>query len=157
MRQSSLPFSGNVDPSWRIALIHSSFYPEDVGRLVAGARESLIAAGIPSRNIAEYPVPGSFEIPLLGSVLAREKKANALIGLGIIVEGETHHAALIARETARGIMDVHVTYGIPFAFEVLYVKTLSQATVRSTGALNRGAEAALAVLHSLAQIAKVRS
>ena len=117
----------------------------------------LLKAGVPSKNIRAIPVPGSFEIPLLGAVLAQEKKADALIGLGIIVEGETHHADLLARETARGIMDVQVQYAIPFAFEVLYVKKLSQAKIRSTGAENKGEEAARAVLHSLAQIKKLRS
>ncbi len=145
-----------ADPSWRVAIIHSSFYPEEVGTLVAGAREALIAAGIDAKNVTDYPVSGSFEIPLIGAVLAQEKKADALIGLGIIVEGETHHARLIAGETARGIMDVQVTHGMPFAFEVLYVKKLSQAKVRSAGSHNKGGEAARAVLHSLAQIAGTR-
>jgi len=147
----------NVDPSWLIGIIHSSFYPEEVSTLVAGAKQVLLESGIPSENIADYPAPGSFEIPLLGSVLAREEKADALSGLGIIVEGETHHADLIAKETARGIMDVQVHCGIPFAFEVLYVKKLSQAKVRSAGVRNKGGEAARSVLHSLAQIAKLQS
>ena len=73
MRQSTpLPLTGRADPSWRIAIIHSSFYPEDVGRLVDGAREALIAAGIDAKNVTEFPVSGSFEIPLIGAVLAQE-------------------------------------------------------------------------------------
>lgn len=155
VRESSIPVP--TDPSWRIAIIHSSFYPEEVGKLVAGAKQVLLEAGIPFGNIADYPVPGSFEIPLLGSVIAWGKKADALIGLGIIVEGETNHAELIARETVRGVMDVQLSCGVPFAFEVLYVKNLAQAKVRASGSLNRGGEAARSVLHSLAQIAKVRS
>src|SRR3990167_6676148 len=99
MRQSSpLPVAKNADPSWRVAIVHSSFYPETVGRLVEGARETLIVAGIDPKNVTIHPVTGSFEIPLLGSVLAREKKVDALIGIGIIVDGETHHAELVARE-----------------------------------------------------------
>lgn len=152
-----MPFAVNADPSWRIGIIHSSFYPAEVGKLVAGAKRALLEAGVAPENIRDYPVRGSFEIPLIGSALARRNKADALIGLGIIVEGETHHAGLIARETARGIMEVQVAYGVPFAFEVLYVKKLTQAKVRSAGAENKGAEAAGAVLHSLAHIEKLES
>jgi len=85
------------------------------------------------------------------------KKADALIGLGIIVEGETYHGEILARETARGIMDVQLQSHIPFAYEVLYVKTLEQAKERSMGADNKGGEAARAVLQSLAEIAKLYS
>ena len=156
-RASHGPLGGIVDPSWRIGIVHSSFYPQEVSALVAGAKQELLAAGIASENISDHSVAGSFEIPLIGSVIAREKKADALIGIGIIIEGETAHAELLAREAARGIMDVQVTYGIPFAFEVLYVQSLSQAKARSSGTDNKGSEAARAVLHSLAEIAKLRS
>lgn len=157
MRQSSQPPAERADPSWRIGIVHSSFYPLEVGKLVAGAKQELLEAGVAPDNIRDYPVCGSFEIPLIGSILAREKKADALIGLGIIIEGETRHAELIARETSRGIMEVQIIHGVPFAFEVLYVKNLAQAKVRSTGTENKGGEAARTALHSLAQIAKVRS
>lgn len=147
----------DIDPTWRIGIVFSSYYPEEVRRLVEGARKTLEGAGIPAGNIEEYATAGAFEIPLMGSVLAEVKAVDALIGIGIIVEGETRHAELIARETARGIMDVQVRYGIPFAFEVLYVQSLAQAKERSSGPQNKGGEAARAVLHSLAEIAKQRS
>ncbi len=158
MRTEKKPTSAiQANPAWRIGIVHSSFYMEEVGKLIQRAKGVLLKAGVAPKNITEYPVPGSFEIPLIGAVLTFEKKVDALIGLGIIVEGETHHAELIARETARGIMDVQVQYGVPFAFEVLYVKDVEQAKVRSSGADNKGGEAAASVLHSLAQIEKLRS
>ena len=147
----------NADPTWRVGIVHSSFYPDEVGKLVDGAKKELMRVGIAAAKITEYPVPGSFEIPLLGSVIAKEEKADALIGLGIIVEGQTNHAELLAQQSARGIMDVQVKYGIPFAFEVLYVKKLRHAKARCVGDDNKGVEAARAVLHSLALIAKLRS
>ena len=157
MRVVSHSLSFSIDPSWRIAIVHSSYYPEEVLKLISGATQALIDAGIPEKNIAVHSTSGCFEIPLLGSVIAQQKKADALIGLGIIVEGETYHADLVARETARGIMDVQVRHGMPFAFEILYVKKLSQAKVRSAGSQNKGGEAARTALHSLAEIGKLRS
>ena len=146
-----------VDPSWRIGIVYSSFYAGDVSKLISGAKAVLLQAGIKKENITEHAVPGSFEIPLIGTVLAREKKVDALIRLGIIVEGESQHAGLVAAEAARGMMDVQTQYGIPFAFEILYVNDLEQAKVRSSGADNKGGEAARVVLHSLAEIQKLHS
>ena len=82
----------------------------------------------------------------LGSII------GALIGLGIIIEGETHHARLLAEQAARGIMDVQLQYGIPFAFEILYVDSLSLARER----LDKGREAAYAVPHSLEELKRIR-
>src|SRR5207249_1927167 len=88
-----------VDPTWRIAVVASSYYKEAIDALVAGATETLMAAGIPEGHISVHRVAGSFEVPLIGSALAKAKRIDALIGLGIIVEGQTHHARLLAEES----------------------------------------------------------
>ena len=121
--------------------------------MISGALGMFEAVGLSPDSISLHPVPGSFEIPLVGKRLAAEKSVDALIGLGIIVEGETHHARLVAENTARGIMDVQTQHGVPFAFEVIYVDSLELARKR----LHKGEEAALSVLHSLAQLQEVQS
>ncbi len=122
-----------------------------------GARSFLEQSGIPSANISDHPVAGSFEIPLIGKLLADAGAVDALIGLGIIVEGETHHARLLADATAAGMMRIQLEQGMPFAFEVLYVDELAQAVARSAASGNKGEEAAYAVLHSLMQLKAIRS
>ncbi|MDA0238070.1 MAG: 6,7-dimethyl-8-ribityllumazine synthase [Proteobacteria bacterium] len=92
--KSSHTFDLRADSHWRIAIIHSSFYPEEMAVMVSSARNALLTAGIPDKNISTHAVFGSFEIPLLGAAIAEAKKADAVIGLGIIVEGETGHARL---------------------------------------------------------------
>ena len=126
----------------RVGIVYSQWYPEIVEVLRASAIREFVKQGIFKENISEHPSPGSFEIPLIGRTLAQEESVDALIALGVIVEGETHHADLIARETARGCMDIQVHYGIPFGFEVLYVKDIALAQARR----ERGKEAARAVL-----------
>lgn len=157
MRQTHSDALPKADPRWRIGIVHSSYYKEDVSKLVDGAVATLKEAGVAAENIQLHPVPGCFEIPLIGSALAEAKKVDGLLGLGIIVEGETHHARLVAQDAARGMMDVQVRYQTPFAFEVLYVKDLKDAQVRSSGPANKGREAARAVLLSLAEKAKISS
>jgi 6,7-dimethyl-8-ribityllumazine synthase len=148
-----LPPAANVDPAWRIGIVHTLYNAADVAPMRATAREALLAAGIPQANITEYEAPGAFEVPLIGGALAKEGMVDGLIGLGIIVQGDTAHADHLARETARGLMDVQLSTGIPFAYEILHVDSLRQAAERA----DKGAEAALAVLHSLAQLRAIRS
>ena len=138
----------HVDPAWRIGIVHSLFYKEETDALVESAREALLFAGIPEGNITLHPAAGSFEIPLIGAALAKKGSIDALIGLGVIVEGETHHAQCIAAQVSRGIMDVQLRTLVPFAFEVLYVSTRAQAQERT----HKGKEAACAALHSLAEL-----
>lgn len=142
-----------VDPNWRIAIIHATYYKEEIVALVESALSALKEAGIPEKNVALYEAPGSFEIPLIGAALADAGAADALIGIGIIVQGETKHADLLAEAVTHGMMDIQVRYRIPFAFEVLYVDCLPQARARG----EKGKEAALAVLHSLAELRRFPS
>ncbi|MDA1208990.1 MAG: 6,7-dimethyl-8-ribityllumazine synthase [bacterium] len=146
-----------INPNWKIGIVTSSFYKEEIDSLAEGAIDELLKAGIVQLHCKRYDVPGSFEIPLIGSALAKKGEVDALIGLGIIVEGQTQHARLLAEQTARGIMDVQLQYGIPFAFEVLYVDALTDAQNRCSGSGNKGKEAASAVLHALATIEHINS
>ena len=145
-----------IDPAWRVGIVASYYYKEEMDSLVAGAKEVLLAAGLPKANVTVWEAPGSFEVPLIGSALSKANKVDALLGLGIIIEGKTHHARLLADQVARGIMDIQVRDAIPFAFEILYVNDIAQAQERSTGDMNKGKEGAFAVLHSLAEIQRIR-
>lgn len=142
-----------INPQWKIGIVAASFYEEEIDALIASARTCLINAGIADANITVSLVPGSFEIPLAGEWMASSKKFDALIALGIIVQGQTKHADLIAQESARGIMDIQLKHQIPFAFEILWVPDLDHARARA----DKGAEAAMAVLHSLAEKARLAS
>jgi 6,7-dimethyl-8-ribityllumazine synthase len=150
----SLP--GTPDPAWRIGIVHSSFYRAEMDALVAGANTFLVQNGIPAENIRLMEAAGSFEVPLLGSALAEAGAVDALIGLGIIVEGETNHARLLADTSAGAMMEVQLMHGIPFAFEILHVHTLAQAQERTKAGSNKGEEAAYAVLHSLLQLKRIQ-
>lgn len=152
---SSLP--ENADPAWRIDIVASYYYKEEMEGLVAGAKEVLAEAGIADANVTVWKAPGSFEVPLIGEALARSGKIDALIGFGIIVEGKTHHARMLADETSRAIMEIQIRHCLPFALEILYVHDIAQAQERSApGPMNKGREGAYAVLHSLAELQKIR-
>lgn len=149
---SSPSLPARISSGWRIGIVHARYYPEVVSSLILSAETVLRDAGIAQNNIRTYAAPGSFEIPLIGAGLIDAKEVDALIALGVIVEGETHHARLIAEQAARAIMDLQVRHRLPFAFEILYVRSLEQARART----DRGAEAARSVLHALAQLSALQ-
>ncbi len=133
----------------RIAIVVSSWHPEITEVLFRGAKDTLTDAGISSRNILRKNVPGSFELPLGAKLL--EDKADAVICLGCIIEGETKHADYISHAVAEGIMRLNLDYAKPFIFGVLTTGNLAQAKARSGGKYgNKGAEAATAALAMLA-------
>ena len=152
--ETDVMMRGQSSPSSpRVAIIRSAWYPELVEPMVADAVRILREGGIPEKNISIITAAGSFEIPLLAAAIAEGKKADALIGLGLIIRGETHHADLIATEAARGAMDVQTRYRLPFAFEVLYVDDIALARART----DKGQAAAHTTLQSLSELQRIRN
>lgn len=47
----------------RIAIVHARWNTKIISALVAGARKSLLAAGVKEHNIVVQDVPGSYELP----------------------------------------------------------------------------------------------
>lgn len=150
--QSGIGKPDKVSADWKIGIVHSSFYKEDVLKMVESAKKFLIESGINSENISVHEVAGCFEIPLIGSALVDKSQINALIGLGIIVQGETQHAQEIAKQSARGMMNIQIKSKIPFANEVLHVNSLEDAQARVE---SKGKEAAVAVLSSLEVLSSI--
>ncbi len=145
-----------INPTWNIGFVASTYHKEHIDALVKGASDLLVLAGIEPDHIHLFSAPGSFEIPLIGAALAQTEKFDALMGFGIIIEGDTHHARLLAESVTHAMMNIQVSHRIPFAFEILYVNTIEDAIERTKGELNKGTEAARAVLHSLAELEKIR-
>ncbi len=122
----------------RIGIVCSRFNALYTDALLAAAAEALRG-----HDVVAVRVPGSFEIPLALDRLARLGGFDALIALGVIWQGKTDHAGLIAAEVARACMDLGLRHDVPVIFEVLTVKTEAQARARCLGKrLNRGREAA---------------
>lgn len=145
-----------INPDWKITIIRSVWYPEWSGAMVADAGNILIAAGIPQSNISVIDAPGSFELPLLCKK-ALESGAHGAIAMGIVVQGATHHAELVATQAAAGCMQTQLSLGKPIVFEVLFVNALEDAKARVKGSDGRGALAARTLLTQLAKLSEMHS
>jgi 6,7-dimethyl-8-ribityllumazine synthase len=133
----------------RFIIIASQYNARYVNSMVAAAKRELKRAG--AKNINIIRVPGAFEIPVVASRLARmaveEPRITVLICLGVILRGQTSHAAHIGEAVSRALMQIQIRFEIPVIHEVLLLENEDQARVRCLGRQhNRGREAAQTAL-----------
>jgi len=121
----------NLDASeLRFAIVVSRFNEELTGQLAADAFQCLEKNGAKVPNIGKFEVPGAYEIPVVASQLAASGNYDALIVLGVVVEGETQHAQMIIDTTGQSILDISCKTGIPVINEIVGVRTWEQAGAR---------------------------
>jgi len=135
----------------RFAIVASKYNARYVDAMLQAAMAELKAAG--ARQVRVVRVPGAYEIPVVAARLARQAASpSAIICLGVILRGETVHAAHIGEAVSRALMDLQLEHQVPVIHEVLLLENEAQARVRCLGRKhNRGAEAAQTAL-SMAQI-----
>ncbi|OIP80327.1 MAG: 6,7-dimethyl-8-ribityllumazine synthase [Parcubacteria group bacterium CG08_land_8_20_14_0_20_48_21] len=133
----------------RIGIVVARFHNDLTEKLLAGALRVLKMIGIQEDRITVVWVPGTFELLLACQKLVQQKKFNALIALGCVIQGATDHHLLVGSEAAGGIMQVSLTHNIPIGFGVITANTLAQARERAGDKENRGEEAAHAALAML--------
>lgn len=132
------------------AIVVAEWNEEITEPLYQGSYQSLIKAGVKSKNIIRKSVPGSFELPLAAQWMADQKEVDAVICLGCVIQGETAHFDYICQAVAYGIMKVNLKSNKPVAFGVLTTLNKKQAMDRAGGKHgNKGEEAALTVIKML--------
>ena len=133
----------------RIALVVSLYNRALTESLEKKCIETLVESGVKKDNIGVFYAPGAFEIPLACKRLAKQKKYAAIIALGVIIKGDTYHFELIARECARGVMEVMLRHEVPIVFEVLAGEKEDMEKRARDDAYNKGIEAAEAAVQIL--------
>jgi 6,7-dimethyl-8-ribityllumazine synthase len=136
----------------RFAIVASQYNALYVDAMVGAAKAELRRAG--AQDVQIIRVPGAFEIPVVTTRLARlageamsSTPYTAIICLGVILRGETTHAAHIGEAVTEALMETQLRYEIPVVHEVLLLENEQQARVRCLGKKhNRGTEAAQTAL-----------
>jgi 6,7-dimethyl-8-ribityllumazine synthase len=127
----------------RIGIAAAQYNTALADGLVDNCVATLRAAGVRECDITVLRVPGSFEVSVAAAKLARSRRCDCVIGLGVLVQGETSHAQHIAGAVAHGLTDIAIVTGIPTVFGIVTANNLKQAHVRCLGRQhNRGREAA---------------
>ncbi len=129
--------------SRRVGVVLSRFNPRIGEGLLAGALSALREAGVADDDVTLVTVPGALETPQALQRLAQSGDYEALVALGAVIRGETYHFEIVSDESARGIGEVALQFGVPIGNGVLTCDTDEQALARMDA---KGREAALAAL-----------
>lgn len=121
-----------------------------VDGLLARVVTALTAAGVADRAITIVRVPGSHEVPWAAQALARRGRCDAVIGLGVLIAGDTSHHEMVGASVSHALQRVALDSGVPVINGVIVVNSLAQAKARCIGRINRGAEFAAAALEMAA-------
>lgn len=133
--------------NFKIGVVTALWNSEITSKLKAGALDTLQKAGI--TNITVWDVPGSYELVYAANKLASEG-LDAVICLGVVIQGETRHFDFICDAVANGIANIIIQHNIPVAFGLLTTDNQQQAVERSGGKHgHKGEEAAWTVLKLL--------
>src|ERR1700736_673291 len=139
------------------ALVASQFNVEYVQGLVTHATNEVRQLA-PNTALVLYRVPGAFEIPIVVRELASQKKADAIIALGVILKGKTEHAENLSRSVTDALQRIAVTQGVPVINVVLSFDNEAQARDRCLeNTINRGTEAARAAVEISNVMSKLRN
>jgi 6,7-dimethyl-8-ribityllumazine synthase len=129
-------------------IVASRYNARYVDSMLGAAKSTLAKAGA---TIRVTRVPGAYEIPVVAARLARQSEddepLSAIICLGVILRGETVHAAHVGEAVSHALMRIQLDYQIPVIHEVLLLENEAQAKKRCLDRKhNRGAEAAQTAL-----------
>jgi 6,7-dimethyl-8-ribityllumazine synthase len=138
-----------------VAIVHGTWHTTIADGLLAGARRAVEAAGA---TAVEYPVPGSFELPVVAKA-ALESGADAAVALGVIIRGGTPHFDFVASAATEGLTRVALDTGKPVGFGVLTLDDEQQGLDRAGlpgSHEDKGAEAATAALATAVTLRGIR-
>ncbi len=131
----------------KFAIVVAEWNSEVTEKLFEGAYQTLIRYGAKPENIERGNVPGSFELTLATQWFAFKEHIDAVIALGVVIQGETKHNDYINHAVAQGITNVSLKTSKPVIFGVLTPNNMEQALDRSGGVHgNKGDEAAMTAI-----------
>lgn len=124
----------------RIGIVQARFTNPIGTQLVKSCTERLQKLGVSADDITLATVPGALEIPLILQSMARSRRFDALVAIGVVIRGETYHFELVANEAAAGVSRISLQEHIPIANAILTTENDAQAIARM---FNKGSEAAV--------------
>jgi 6,7-dimethyl-8-ribityllumazine synthase len=136
----------------KVGIVLSRFNTEVGEGLLKACKDKLLALGVADADITLATVPGALETPVVLQTMANSEQFDALIALGAIIRGETYHFEVVANESARGVSEVQLQYGIPVANAILTTENDEQALARIDVKGAEAAEVAIEMVNLLKQL-----
>lgn len=148
---------GKMDASKKqFAVIVSRWNELITKELLAGALDELERHG--AKKVTVVHVSGTWEIPPVAKKLLASGKADAVIALGCIMQGQTPHAKLLGGDVGGALMALQTEYALPVTWGILTPDTQDQALDRAGLKMgNKGREAALASIELSDVLSQIES
>ena len=135
---------------FRIGIAAARFNEALVDGLLSRVLAALRSAKVKDGNVSVVRVPGSHEVPWAVSALASDGRLDCVIGLGVLIAGDTNHHEMVGESVSHALQRVAIESRVPVINGVIVVNSLAQAKARCVGKINRGAEVASAALEMAA-------
>lgn len=138
-----------------VGVVVSRFNDELTSQLAEDACRCLQGRG--AAAVERFVVPGAYEIPVVLSRLAAMGRYDALIALGVVVEGETQHAQMIIDTTGQQLLSIACQHDLPIINEIVGVRSWEQAVARcASSETSRGWYAAEAAIETAQLIKSIK-
>jgi 6,7-dimethyl-8-ribityllumazine synthase len=125
-------YEGKLDAAGlKIGVILGKFNSFIGDKLVEGAKDAFYQLGGKDENIDVYRVPGAYEIAGVARKLLNAGKYDAIVCLGVIIQGETPHFDYVAGNSAKAIMELSSEGGNPVVYGIVTAGDLEQAIDRA--------------------------
>ena len=143
--------TGKLDATgMKMAIVVSRFNSFLTEQLIKGADDCFVRHGGQEKDLTLVRVPGANEIPQVVQKLAATKKFDAVVALGVVVQGATPHADLINGTVARALSKIALDCGLPVLNGIVAAQNLEQAIERAgTKQGNKGWYAVMAAIETV--------
>ncbi|MFI3291244.1 MAG: 6,7-dimethyl-8-ribityllumazine synthase [Opitutales bacterium] len=142
-----------IDASkYKFAVVASRYNESLVDALVADVNKVFAENSVDEANVKLVRVAGANELPVVASELAKNGDYDAIIALGVVIQGDTMHHETIASSTAFAFQEIAVKRRVPIINGVIVTPDLARAQARTIGSIARGvefAEVAIDMAHTM--------
>ena len=129
-----------------LALVVSDFNKEITSKMEKNAEKT--ARSLDEKIIKKIHVPGAFEIPFAAKKLFKDKKIDAVVALGAVIQGETDHDIIIVNSVSQKLMELSLQYNKPLGFGIIGPRvTWQQAEKRASQYSERAVKTAIEMIN----------
>lgn len=152
--------SANTAHADRVAFVQSCWHRDIVDRARDGFLAEAARRGLPPERVDLFEVPGALEIPLQAQLLARTGRYPAIVAAGFVVDGGIYRHEFVAATVIDALMKVQLETEVPIISAVLtphhFHEHEAHAAFFRDHFVIKGAEAAVACLETLANVARTK-
>lgn len=135
----------------KLGIVATEFNFDIVSPMIEFAKKHAEFLG--AQVVAEFMVPGVYELPLAAKKLIQQKNIDAVVTLGAVIEGETEHDEIVMQHATRKLIDLSVEYGKPVSLGISGPgMTRLQAFDRVNDYARRSVEAAVKMVKRLEKV-----